>query len=350
MGELSPPMIEPASGRPVTLKDIAKAVRLSHGAVSLALRNSPRIAPATRARVQAKAREMGYQPNPMGAGLAQFKRTFAVKPVHAALAWLNCWPESKALRSYAEFDLYWQGAAACAEKFGYRLNEFHCGESMTGTRLEAILHSRGINGVILPPTGANRIDLGAFPWEHFSVVRLGRRSEAPHIHCVSSDQSANEILAYRNAREKGYQRIAFVGAPWKAYSCGAGLLWAQMTDSSAKSRVLPFFVEERMGEQEPFVRWLRKTKPDAILTDRPELPARLSQAGYRVPEDIGLAATTVLDCPIDAGIYQNPEEIGRVGVLVLISLINDNDRGVPAIPREILIKGKWVDGASLPKR
>jgi LacI family transcriptional regulator len=69
-----------------------------------------------------------------------------------------------------------------------------------------------------------------------------------------------------------------------------------------------------------------------------------------VPGDIGLAALSVLDCPVDAGIYQYPEEIGRVSALALVTLINDNDLGIPAIHREILIKGKWVDGATLPDR
>ena len=47
---------------------------------------------------------------------------------------------------------------------------------------------------------------------------------------------------------------------------------------------------------------------------------------------------------------QNPEEIGRVSALVIISLLANNERGVPPIPREILVDGSWVDGTSLPAR
>jgi hypothetical protein len=57
-----------------------------------------------------------------------------------------------------------------------------------------------------------------------------------------------------------------------------------------------------------------------------------------------------LDIPVNAGIDQNAEEIGRVSVLVMISLMNDNAQGLPPIRREILIRGKWVDGSSLPSR
>jgi LacI family transcriptional regulator len=101
---------------------------------------------------------------------------------------------------------------------------------------------------------------------------------------------------------------------------------------------------------EHLVSWLERWKPDAILTEQAAVLPLLKKAGRRVPKDVGVAGLNVLDLPYDAGIYQNPEEIGRVATLVAISLLNDNDRGIPAIQREILVKGKWVDGASLPQR
>lgn len=105
--------------------------------------------------------------------------------------------------------------------------------------------------------------------------------------------------------------------------------------------------------QRAFTAWLKKTKPDAIFCDFTPLPQMLLEAGYRLPDDIGLASTTVLEPGkerIDAGLDQNSEEIGRVAVLVLLSQINDNAHGLPAITREIHVRGRWVDGASLPFR
>jgi hypothetical protein len=69
-----------------------------------------------------------------------------------------------------------------------------------------------------------------------------------------------------------------------------------------------------------------------------------------VPDDVGLAALSVLDGDADAGIYQNPEEIGRVALLFVISLIHDNEHGVPPIFRQIVVEGKWADGKTLPAR
>ena len=76
----------------------------------------------------------------------------------------------------------------------------------------------------------------------------------------------------------------------------------------------------------------------------------LKQLNVRIPQDVAVAASTVVDIPVSAGINQNSEEIGRVAVETLISLINSNDRGRPTVPRRILIEGTWVDGASLPNR
>lgn len=53
----------PAKQRRVTLKDVAAACGLSHMAVSLALRGSGQIPPATRERVLKAARELNYVPD-----------------------------------------------------------------------------------------------------------------------------------------------------------------------------------------------------------------------------------------------------------------------------------------------
>lgn len=96
--------------------------------------------------------------------------------------------------------------------------------------------------------------------------------------------------------------------------------------------------------------WMKANKPDAIFTDVGELRGMLANAGYSVPNDVSLANYSVFDGDADAGIDQNATEIGRVGTLIMVSLINTHDRGIPAIPREILVPGKWVDGSTLPPR
>jgi hypothetical protein len=35
---------------------------------------------------------------------------------------------------------------------------------------------------------------------------------------------------------------------------------------------------------------------------------------------------------------------------MLISLINHNERGIPEFCRELLVEGRWKDGATLPSK
>jgi LacI family transcriptional regulator len=68
---------------------------------------------------------------------------------------------------------------------------------------------------------------------------------------------------------------------------------------------------------------------------------------YRIPRDIAVAGTGI-DVPVDAGIDQHSEAIGRMAVEMLVSQINLNERGEPADPARILIESRWREGASMP--
>ncbi len=337
------------TGLQVTLRDIARRLGISHTAVSLALRDRPEISVARRRQIQAAAEEMGYRPNSAASALSHFKRTSSVIPVQAAIAWVNCWPKPQQLRSYGEFDLYWQGASQAAEKFGYHLEEFILNDQMTAGRLEKILLARGIDGVLIPPQ-RNVIDWGALDWNRFSVVRFGRSVQTLRFHIVTADQLKNSMIAFNEARSLGYERIGFIGGYFEPYwHFDAGYLKAKM-DTADLPHPPIFPLHDHKADLPALIRWLKKYKPDAILTDDAGLPELLKKAGYRVPEDIGAAAMSVLDGGFDAGIDQNSHEIGRVAVLVIISLINDNARGSPPVLRQVLVEGKWVDGSSLPRR
>jgi len=339
--------------KPVMQSDIARALNVSQVTVSLALRNSPTISEARRKQIHEVAQQMGYRPNPVATAFAHSKKRAQGSAIRESLAWLNFWPDPKKLRSWGEFDRYWAAAKACAEKYGYRLEEF-VAHGMTLTRLEQQLRTRGIKGILLPPHGDLPLELKDFGWEHFSVVRFGTAMAEPAVHCVGADAVANVICAFNAMRERGYRRIGFVGyQPGKRLTLHAYLGQQQLMPP--EDRVPPFAMPgnfEQVPRFEPtFVEWLRRHQPDAILTEVEHIPAMLARAGVRVPQDVALASTTVLDIPqIDAGIDQNALEIGRVAIFVLISLLRDHDQGIPPIHREIRIKGKWVDGRSLPEK
>lgn len=334
----------------VTLRDIADAVGVTPMTVSRALRNQARISEAMRGKIQAKALELGYQPDPALTALVHYRHNRMEVPVRASLAWLNFWPDPQKWRQYREFVHYWEGAETAAKRQGFHLEEFIVDPAMTPKRMAQILYTRNVRGVIIPPGLYPPEWVDQFPWDQFSVVSIGR-SILP-LHMITSDQMSNTMLAVSKMQALGYQRIGFAGESWIGRTFGAGFLWAQAATIPESGRVPAFLAtyHDMAAFRVKLEDWIKTHKPDAILTDNPAVPEMLKSMGIRVPKDIGLAALTTLDCPIDAGIFQNPTEIGRVAVLVLQSLINDNDRGIPAINRQILIEGKWVDGTSLPRR
>lgn len=337
--------------RRVTLLDIAQAVGVTSMTVSRALRNQPRIAPATRQAILAKANELGYHPDPALSALVHYRKGRTGTVVKSAIAWLNNWPDPRQLRRFREFDLYWHGAVRSAEKMGFHLEEFWTGDGLSPERLTQILSTRNVQGILIPPGLMSEAWLHRFPWDRFFAVSLSRPHPGLPLHVVAPDQVQNAMLAFGKMRERGYRRIGFVSVAWQARTFGAGVLWRQLWEAAGDRVPVCLFSGLKQEENQRMLKkWYDKHRPDAILTDVPELREILAQFGVKAPDDIGLATMTVLDCPIDAGIYQNPEEIGRVGVLVLGSLINDNDRGIPAINRQILIEGRWQDGASLPDR
>ena len=108
-------------------------------------------------------------------------------PICAGIAWINAWPKPDDLRKHREFDFYWKGAYAAADKFGYRLEEFQLGRDMSPHRLHQILSTRGIRGLLLPPHHIVP-DWKDFPWSEYSVVRFGRSVQHPDTHLVTADQ------------------------------------------------------------------------------------------------------------------------------------------------------------------
>lgn len=338
----------------MTLRDVARQLGVSHTTVSRALKDDPRITEVVRKKVQATVRKMGYRPDPMLGALARYRLGRSKKIIGAELAWVNCWPEPERLRTYGEFNLYWQGAAKEAEHAGYRLEEFRCPKELSPERLEQILHARNIRGILLTPAwSTDQPDWGTFDWDSFSVVRFGYSLSSPAAHVVTSDQVLDGLLAYESMWNRGYRRIGMVmwmtqGTRFVRFS--AGYLYAQLR-MGARSQLQPLLLtEDRREARQELENWLRQVKPDAILTDIGELPGMLAKAGCQVPGDVGLAALSVLDGHADAGINQNSEEIGRTAVQTLSSLINHNERGVPRIPREVLVSGRWVNGKSLPPK
>src|SRR5687767_9601242 len=95
-----------------SMQTVADRMGVSRATVSLALRNDPRLPKATRERVQAIARELGYRPDPLvSSHMVRVQARKAVKQIRT-LAFLTAFPTRDGWRKEARvFRDYFAGAA-----------------------------------------------------------------------------------------------------------------------------------------------------------------------------------------------------------------------------------------------
>lgn len=351
----SVPPKNPANTGRVSLRDVAREVGVSHVTVSLALRHDPRISPERQREVAAVAEKLGYRPDPMLSSLSAYRQSKRAATIRSAIAWINQWEDPKALRRLHEFDAYWNGARDAAEKLGYRLEEFVLKDDMPVARLQKILLTRNVRGILIPPH-RNGLNLPGLDWSYFSIVRFGASVKHPRAHIVTSDQTKCGALAFSQIHQMGYERIGYVSARrFERNTKGnfrAGYLSSQDDLTPLKRHLPPFIIEEEMEAAacDAFGRWMKKYKPDALICTEGRLSGYLQQLGYKVPHDVGAATISLLDGNFDSGVDQNSYEIGRVAMSTLAGLVHQNERGIPEHCRRILVEGRWVDGKSMPAR
>ena len=335
----------------ITLLDIAKKLGVSNATVSLALNGHPRISVANRQKVVDMAEELGYRPDPMLSALAKHRsRRRGKEAIHSEIAWISG-ADSKGL-SISEVDISRCGEAAiaAAEKAGYRLERYLINSEMGYQRLDQILHTRGVHGILLAPLHENG-NWPNFPWEKYAVVRYGNEQLGIPGHRVSPDHVENMKEAFRKIREKGYERIGYIAGA--ASLPGAELREAGYHMAQKKmddSLWIPVFhqqADDDISHQRRFTEWMTKYRPQAIISEDMELHELLHHEGWD-PASLGIVYTSVCSDGDRTGICWNSEDIGKIGFQLLDSQIKVGYKGAPDIAQNVLIAGSWIEGKTLP--
>ncbi|HLP76936.1 MAG TPA: LacI family DNA-binding transcriptional regulator [Candidatus Paceibacterota bacterium] len=343
----------------VTLRQIAKKLGVSHSTVVMALRNDHTISAKRRQQVSRVARQMGYKPDPFLSGLAAYRQSRVPTKERGVLAWINHWKAPDDLNQFSEFRAYRKGASESAKRFGYRVDEIRWSADCSPKRLERILLARGIEGVLIPPHH-EVLDWGDFDWRKFSVLRFGMSVQNPDSNLVTTDVFRAIVMAVTRLHEYGYRRIGLtINEDFNVRLGGnflSGYFYSQKL-LDLDPALPPFLTtlttrsaDDLAREKELLKRWLGKNEPDAILTGDIEVPAMLGELGLDVGEDIAVAGMSVLDIPLNAGIDQRSEAVGRIAAEMLVKQININERGEPAAPCRIMVESRWQDGSSVPRK
>ena len=98
--------------------------------------------------------------------------------------------------------------------------------------------------------------------------------------------------------------------------------------------------------------WIHSYRPDAILSTEWNIKLLLTGSGFRIPEDIALASTSIINTggEVDSGMLESPEEVGSTAVRTLVGLIQRNEVGIPEHRHDILVRSRWQFGNTLPIR
>ena len=328
---------------------IAAAANVSRSTVSRALQNHPSLPAETRTRIQELARQLGYTPNPLVSALMASRNRPKSNPDAATLAVLTAWHPTTAIAPGPTDRRYLTGAKQRAEELGFRFEEFWLDEpGLSQQRLGQILVNRGIVAVLIAPIPIDhpKIDL---KWEHFSLAAFAPSPQIPILHQASHFHFRSSCLALRELLRMGYTRPALAIPHYLTDNVRDQWMGGFLVSSSnlpAANRLPP--IQKKLSE-EHFVRWCQTHRPDVILSNDPTILEWLR--GNKSCKRIAFANLDRHPFQNDmAGIDQRHELVGIAAVDLIVGQFNRNERGVPIHPRDLLIEGEWVHGASAPAK
>ena len=333
-----------------TLRAIADAAGVSIATVSLALRDNPLTSQKTRARVKAVAARMGYRPDPRVAKLMSYLQRRKLRAGDGTLAFITAFADPEVWRESATWTNYFEGATAQAAQLGYRVEHFWARRpGVSEQRLSRILHSRGIEGVLIlpgPPRVHREMQL---EWEHFHTMTFGHGLQQLRVHRVVHNHYHTVLTVAAELRARGYQRIGLVIAADHdqrvANLWSAGFLSFQNLDPA---HAVPLF--RGAVEAQSLRAWFEAHQPDAVISDELSPVKLLNAAGYRVPHDYAFVVLDWLERTRPfAGVDQHSADIGAAAAKHVISALHRDEFGLPRRPEMLMIQGTWVDGDSVPK-
>ncbi len=336
------------------MAEIAQRLGVASSTISRALRGDPRISEAMRANIRAQCEKLGYRPNPLVSALMANRRRRGGAGEVDVLALATHYGGRESWRSKDVCRWEFDGIQRRARELGFRIEIFpladYGGEM---DRLLATLRARGIRGLLL---GFSRDEAASVRLDPagFAVAGLSAYFRDVVVDRANFHGFFNVQLALDRMWERGFRRPALVvpelnNRVSNNHWSGAFLDWQRWLPR--RDRCEPFIPSGEPAAAE-FSDWLYRNNPDSLLVYK--LPVRhyLAQRGLRAPEDVGLAYLyrTSDEMGGAAGIDGNLSAVGAAAVDLVVEKLNANSLAPSEHPKEVLIKGSWRDGATLPWR
>jgi DNA-binding LacI/PurR family transcriptional regulator len=332
---------------------MARDLGISATAVSLALKESPRVSAAMRARVRRLAQASGYIPNARLSELMYQVRNSVTTTYHATLGALSLYPEEEPWRTRPYLKVLLDSAVARAQRHGYRLEYFWLKRpGMSPARFRNILEARGVRGLFClgsaDPEEPFPAELGQFAVTTFAATIPSR------LHRVASHCEADARLLFDELRRRNYRRpglsILVHGDRRTDYAYSACFLSAQ--ERLFPPSQVPILRSDEWNEA-AFARWFAAHRPDVIVLHQSAayvagVEGWLQRHRWSVPGAVGLALLDLNPNPRRyAGICQDPARMGATATELLIGRVLLGDCSTPLHPKVELVVGDWNEGRTL---
>lgn len=333
-----------------SVRALAKELGISHTTVSDALRNNPRVSLKTRQRVQAAARELGYKYNPLAGSIMSEIRRSSVSAFRGTLSVVDLddtRTRTPGARVYNELLL--KGARETAAGLGFKVDHFNVGGgTLTISRLNSILESRGIRAVLFMPV-LGKPAISELNWDHLTGIYTDFLIDDPAIHTVCPDHFRSMTIALDKLIQMGYKRPGLVLLA--AHDHRLLFRWEAAFTSYLSHQLdqepIPPLVTGELS-REGFLKWFRKNKPDVVLCHRSEVLDWMAEAGCRIPETHGFCCLNLASAQVNAaGLDLLPQTGGARAMEMLIAQLHRNELGIPERPLTVTYVAQWVDGPTL---
>lgn len=340
-----------------TLRSLARELGLSRTTLSDALRGSPRVKAETVARVRAAAKAAGYERNPLtGAVMSQLRRGRG-QQFRGVLAVVEIIMQPQTLFGVRFNESLMTGISARANELGFKVERFVVGpQGVSLSRLDTILHTRGIQGLVLLPA-LGFPDLSELSWSRYTAVYADYFIDHPPLHCVCSDHYRSMVALLHELHARGYRRPGL----FMEIALDKRLQYRWEGAFLALQKYLPDITEVPTLQFTEFTRpafeaWFKRYNPDVVMGHFPVAMEWMKGCGAKLPKTHAFVCLNSLrttgNC---AAVDLQTGKLGARATELVIGQLLHNEFGIPEQPSLTTITAKLIEGPTLrpvatPKR
>jgi len=291
---------------------------------------------------------MGYRPNPYAAALSTGWQTKDAREMPLAIV---RWP-SKDGALYPSEEVM-GGIEPRAVELGYRVERCDLSSLRELSKCLRLLYNRGIQGVFIAPVGDMQEAL-TLDWSRFCVMACGRYNTHTPFNTVRPEIFESTRSVMLRAAGYGYKRIGAAlfrheppmiddYARLAAIQCGL----VNPGDGIELHEILL----SKPEKDDHLGKWVVEKRLDAVIVFSVGQYHRLVEQGIRVSE-LGVATLHYHDDLYSrhiSGMDQQYFEIGCAAANHMDFMIRHHERGIPAVPRHLVIESKWREGTTLQR-